>query len=338
MYLASLRRSDGLHYILRETYDEGGILKFRDLYDLGTDPTKVIVYPGGNGFYYASDFEEALQEKGVIYSSEDLDEIFLPFLIPRIRRVLEMFPRGRRTTENRWKRYTRDELLLKQENLHPFDMRRLHFLRCGRIDIGDLGGRLFGFTKILMDKSRDEIECTLQDMETKLRPHEVRSYIYSAFNLQSWFHNNLLQNHPDALDAEKVDGFFLEEVCSLNRSKAFFRGVSGHDFKNLHSYLTKYVILYFDHAFDAAGRWNEFIQDYARRSWNGRRFSPQPPMPESKALEIMGISEEELKAMTRRDLTRLYRSKAKELHPDKGGDHDDFVKLTEAYEDLLLRK
>jgi len=42
--------------------------------------------------------------------------------------------------------------------------------------------------------------------------------------------------------------------------------------------------------------------------------------------------------MSRKDFARLYRLKAMELHPDKGGDHDEFVKLTEAYHALLKTK
>ena len=34
-------------------------------------------------------------------------------------------------------------------------------------------------------------------------------------------------------------------------------------------------------------------------------------------------------------LTRLYRQKAHELHPDKGGDSEQFIRLTAAYEELL---
>jgi curved DNA-binding protein CbpA len=42
--------------------------------------------------------------------------------------------------------------------------------------------------------------------------------------------------------------------------------------------------------------------------------------------------------MSRRDLVRLYRRKAQELHPDKGGDHDKFVRLTAAYHEVIKTK
>jgi hypothetical protein len=39
-----------------------------------------------------------------------------------------------------------------------------------------------------------------------------------------------------------------------------------------------------------------------------------------------------------KELARQYRQKAQQLHPDKGGDHDKFVKLTEVYHELLRTK
>jgi DnaJ-class molecular chaperone len=42
--------------------------------------------------------------------------------------------------------------------------------------------------------------------------------------------------------------------------------------------------------------------------------------------------------MSRHELTKLYRKKAKEMHPDKGGGHDSFIKLTAAYNEFLKNK
>jgi DnaJ-class molecular chaperone len=53
---------------------------------------------------------------------------------------------------------------------------------------------------------------------------------------------------------------------------------------------------------------------------------------------IFGKSRDVLKKMNRRDLWRLYRRRAQELHPDKGGDHERFVKLNEAYQRLVRIK
>ena len=75
---------------------------------------------------------------------------------------------------------------------------------------------------------------------------------------------------------------------------------------------------------------------------NSRRFYRPPPPKETVAMaevvEIFGETEETLKAMGKSDLTKLFRRKAHELHPDKGGEHDAFVRLSEAYKQLLQRK
>jgi predicted 2-oxoglutarate/Fe(II)-dependent dioxygenase YbiX len=57
-----------------------------------------------------------------------------------------------------------------------------------------------------------------------------------------------------------------------------------------------------------------------------------------EASAIFGKTKSTLKEMSRHSLARLYRQRAQKLHPDKGGDHDKFVKLTQAYHDLLKTK
>ena len=45
---------------------------------------------------------------------------------------------------------------------------------------------------------------------------------------------------------------------------------------------------------------------------------------------IAGRNEEKLRRMDRSELTKLFRKKAHAHHPDKGGEHDSFVRLAEA--------
>jgi hypothetical protein len=58
-------------------------------------------------------------------------------------------------------------------------------------------------------------------------------------------------------------------------------------------------------------------------------------MEMDEIVEIFGEPLEELQKMNRRALTKLFRERAHDLHPDKGGEHDEFVRLTEAYNELL---
>ncbi|NLX19397.1 MAG: DnaJ domain-containing protein [Desulfobulbus sp.] len=52
-------------------------------------------------------------------------------------------------------------------------------------------------------------------------------------------------------------------------------------------------------------------------------------------MTMFGVSAEQLATMKKKDLTRIYRQKAHELHPDKGGNTEQFIRLTAAYEELL---
>jgi predicted 2-oxoglutarate/Fe(II)-dependent dioxygenase YbiX len=84
------------------------------------------------------------------------------------------------------------------------------------------------------------------------------------------------------------------------------------------------------------------MADYFRQFINSRRdYRPankNSTVTLNEAGTIFGKTKEALKEISRKDLARLYRQKAQELHPDKGGDHDKFVRLTEAYHELLRTK
>jgi len=337
LYLRRVPYDDGYHYVIRESFLRQGCWQHRNLMDLGKDPESYIEYTGGNGFYFDDAVEEALNGKGVEYSTEELEGLFLPFLDPEIRRIIENFNHGASGT-SRWKHLSHEEMVERQGALHSLDKRRLHYLRCGRINIGSLEGRPWKFLNVLLEKSRDEIEHVIERMERELKPQEVRPYLYTAFHLQSWFPHHPMRHRPAALDPERVDECFLEELCRLNRDPLFFRGVSNHRRDSLHPYLRKYAILYFDSQF----AWRPFAaEDLRDRMW-WRQFrqpvSGQPALQTDEACRRLGISREEYGNMNHEELIRCYRRRAKALHPDGGGDHDSFVALTEAYECLMLKK
>ncbi len=47
MYLARTTTEHPTHFYIRETYQDGNLLKSRNVFDLGIDPSRYIVYPGG---------------------------------------------------------------------------------------------------------------------------------------------------------------------------------------------------------------------------------------------------------------------------------------------------
>ncbi len=304
--------------------------------DLGSDPGRFVHYPGGSGFYFSPELEETLQKEAMQYSPDDLEDVFFPFLKPEARRLVKNF--RRRGRSSRWRDYPPEKLLELQNGLHSFDKRRLHFLRCGRVDIGVLHGRPWKFLNVLLHKSRDEIEHTLESMELQLRPHEYRSYVYTALHLQRHFAGQFTKNTPAALDAEKVDEAFVFELCRLNRDAEFFKGVEPGNDVGLSPYLMKYAILYFDHEFERPSVWAEFAGEFERR----RHFPPAggktPGMATDEACKCLGICPSEFSKMNREELIRCYRRRAKRMHPDGGGEHDEFIRMTQAYESLLAKK
>ncbi len=345
MYFRKLAYSDGPHYLLRESIKSNGFWKHRDLIDLGRDPGEFIGYPGGNAFYIKSELQETLDSAGIQYTYEDLKEILIPFLHPWLRWVFER-------SESRYFPYTLsracpiDELERGQEDLHPFDVRRLLYLRFGRMDMDSVRiSRSWKFLRVLSCKCRDEIEATFDAMEAELPIMEIKNYIYAAFNLQSYFPRHPLRNYPAGLSRIEVDSYFLHEITRLNLDDRFFVGVENGEGDRLHPFLSKYVGLYFEHEFEFENPWEWLMrafmegQQFFRES---RRHAGSPKVRTSisvqEAYAVLEISHDIFLTMNRKDLIRLYRRKAKRMHPDRGGDHDAFVRLTEAYELLLPEK
>jgi len=339
MYLKRRFVKNTRHYILCESYWDEDCWKSRQLMDLGPDPEQHVVYPGGNSFYVDQVLEEGLQAKGSPVDSDELEALFMPFIDPRVRRIVEMFQRSK-TGGGHPHRLGRDGLMEAQQRLHPFDKRRLHYLRCGRVDIGNLDTRPWKFLNVLLYKSRDEIEHLLEAMERDLPPHEMGDYIYTALHMQRHFSHRLTRHHPTALRPEKLDAYLVEDLCQLNRDPAFFKGVGRHDPHTLHAYLIKYLILHFDNPFDPRNIWQERAEDFI---WKHRFYRPPPPrspasMPEEEACRCLGILPMDFKKMDRRALLHCYRQRAKESHPDRGGDEGTFIQITQAYERLRTLK
>jgi hypothetical protein len=94
--------------------------------------------------------------------------------------------------------------------------------------------------------------------------------------------------------------------------------------------------------FDYTPARRSFFDDFLKTFMAGHRTfrwpERKPSRSPEKISEIFATSHEELKKMTRRQLSRLYRQKAMRLHPDRGGDHDLFIELTEVYQELLQTK
>lgn len=187
----------------------------------------------------------------------------------------------------------------------------------------------------LLDKSRDELEQFFAREEQVLEGNEFRLYVYVIFQLERFFTESAARVMPEALDKERLEEVFEVEFHTLFEDSSFRAGLGE---TALQQYLGRYLVMFHDYDFPAGS----FLNDYIRQFMNQHRsFS----FPEKKAAEVyseaaglFGVSEEELRKMDKRDLTALYRTLAHEHHPDKGGAHDDFVNLTEVYQQLVKGK
>jgi hypothetical protein len=332
LYLARKTINGATHYFIRETYRDRQVLRSRDLLHLGTNPARLIRYPGGNAYYVDEAVEDVLSDAGVHPSGDELDEVFWDFIRPDIRRKLEPF--RRREFRSRAARQVPPPAAPTDH--HIFDKRRMLFLRTGRLNQTGIEAVPPSLFRRLENKSRDEIEQTFIKMERDLRPSEVKNYVFVIFNLQEFFQESFAGTIPHFLDQGLVDAHFLETLCRLNENDRFWSGMERG--AALHEYLVRYLVMFFD--FDYQPR--NFMGEYVRRFINDHRdYRPPPPQTHvsmGEAATVFGETRDALNRMDGRELARRFRRKAQTLHPDKGGDSRKFIQLVEAYKSLLRRK
>ena len=335
MYIARKRIKGYTHYYLRETFDNDGVLKSRDLFYLGRDPRDYVIYPdGGAAFYFREDLCDGLFEMGVAPDNDELERVFFPFLDPETQRVIEGFSHQGMTRQDQAN--LRDKVNRSEKaSFHLFDKRRMHYLRFVEMDQSRIGRAPQKIYRDLLDKSRDEIEQYFIEMENILKPKEKKAYPYVIFDVASHFTSIISREFPQALDQAKVDECFLKEVCRLNADETFWGDIGRRD--RLNDYLVRYVCWFFDSEFGESRYMEDLLWEWMARH---RRYRPpvaRDRMKEDEAVAIMGIDQRSLAKMTVNRLTRQYRAMAQKHHPDKGGNHESFIKLNRAFEQLLRR-
>lgn len=335
MYLAKTPIYGRTRYILRESFQKNGMSHCRDLFDLGDDPSRFIVYPGGNAYYIHDAIETRLDQLDVKIEADELDDIFWPYVKPRIQRAVGSFrQRGRNAR--------RHPLLSDAEKkqihfqTHVFDKRRIHFLRSGRSDQRALGRMPPALLHWLQNKSRDEIEQRFIQLERVLRPDEFKTYVYVIFNLKHFFNTILAERAPELLDAEEMDTYFIDELCRLNRSPAFWAGMPHGT--GLHEYLARYVVVYFDFEFSSGQYLQDEFRDFINRHRAYRPPKKRTRISLSEISALFGVAREILDKMDLAALTRCYRRLALKHHPDRGGDPEIFIRITEAYQSMVKVK
>jgi hypothetical protein len=327
MYLARMPEGGKTRFFIRQSYAEGGCIKSRDLFDLGNDPSRHIVYAGGSGYYYSPEGETALAEAGVAADQDQLDQVFFEFLAPGIQRVIDGFDRGRRRTAPT----AIDAETAQYRAPMPFDKRRYHYLRFGHSDqrhIDRVPEKVF---RPLHAKSRDELEQYFLGAERLLRAHEKPLYVSVIFEFKRFI--------PDAQSdqtlGDQIDVFFLSRLCRLNADTRFWNGAPEES--QLRHYLIKYAVMYFDFDPPRQSPWQAYVEDFINRH---RIYHPPPKvtLKLEEAGRLFGLPWKELKALDKDSLSRLYRRLALKHHPDQGGDSEAFRRLTQCYKMLLRRR
>ena len=333
MYLARRPVHNRIHYIIRETFRDGDLYRSRDLLELGEEPRKFIIYSGSYCFAIDERITRGLRRQGVEPDPFELEKLFYPFLDPLVRERIDGF--ADRQKYRNWKPASaeiRQEILART---HEFDRRRAHFLRFGQVDQRRLNRCAILYRKLL-DRSRDELEQYFIGEERVLGPHEYKLYMYTIFDLQRFFNESYAHTMPQALNVEKMDEFFLRQICRLDRDEEFWLGMERG--ACLSEYFVRYIIMYFDYSFANGLGAEDYIRDFMD---SRRRFIPPKAgrrMSMSEAATVFGLTRSELSSLNGAELKKLFRRKARELHPDQGGSHEDFIELANAYQEMLRTK
>jgi len=325
MYIAFKKNRGQSRYMLRHSCTIDDQLTFQDLFDLGSDPSVFIKYPGGNAFYFDEEMEDALRETAGDYDADELEDLFWPWIRPDIKRAVNTFRnRSSNRTKQKLTDREKDDISAK---VHNFDKRRTHYFKFKNMDQGPVETMPAVLFKGHVHQSRDEIEQFFLKQEFGLEPHELKSYVYTVFNLQRFFSGMLAKKMPHALDQKRVDHHFLKKICQLN--KVLFNRED-----ELDDYMKRYVIMFFDYAYADTTLLDEFARNFMNRH---RVFTPRPekPVPIDTACKIFCLTRKQVGTMTKKDLTKRYRRLARQVHPDTGGSHEKFVELNTAYEALL---
>ena len=331
MYLA--RKETGSRqsqYVLRESYRSGGILYSRELANWAAIPASSLSTAASPRFISMRIFFVGSVEQGVTAPYGEMEELLFPFIDPYIKNRLQPF-RNRHKYRN-WQRADKTLLQRALTETHVVDRRRIHFLRMGRTTAETVEKTAALYT-VLLDKSRDEIEQMILEQEQTLLPREQQSYLFTIFDLQRFFQESYARSIPQALNRERLDSLFVEEICRLASDRNFWQGFPQTD--RLPYSLVRYLIMYFDSTPEEPTSWSNFGRSQRARRFHRSSYSDRERMSRTQAFAIFGLTGEQLAVMRKKDLARIYRQKAHELHPDKGGDTEQFIRLTAAYEELL---
>lgn len=273
IYLSRSVLTRPVHYSLRLSLwnRENNCFQTSELLDLGTAPEDFLHYPNDTCFQLDIDLVYRIEKICGRDMESELEHLLWPFVDPSVQRKMEhFFTRGSQQVRLQ---AGRKLLSFNGHPAHSFDKRRLHFLRFGSTDQGQVFHMPPRLEAKLLDRSRDELEQYFLEEESRLREHELKSYLYAALNLQKHFTEAFARSIPQALSPEKIDDAFLKEFCLINNDRQFWQERT--DFSHLPDYLIRYLILFFDSSFPRTGRGfeqtREFMDGHRSFKWPERK-------------------------------------------------------------------
>ncbi len=334
MYLAKICTGTKVRYCIRKSfYDTSlGAYNYFDVFDLGADPTYYIHQLSERTLCFAEQLEDVVAEVCGQEPTVILEELLWKFLPVEVQRIIERFQKKHYSGLSPLSVEERQEI---ERSVHIFDRRRLYYIRYGAVDqsrIYRVNEKLY---RPLLFKSRDEKEHYIQALEDGLRPDELKKYVYVIFDLQQKFSESYASFMPEALEEERMTDVFVDEICRLNEDSTFWQDEESTP--SLRKHLQYYLISFFDSYFTQRSYEYDFYKTFARAH---RKFVwPQrtAPITDEETGMIFGKNIDELKGMSLKELRRIFRNKAKEHHPDRGGNSEEFIKLLAAFEGLKTK-
>jgi hypothetical protein len=302
MYIARKPVFGHYEYSLKESYYEEPYWKSRTILNLGPHPEDYITYYSEVAF--SIDLEEKLEKLGYKVDQWELERLFFRFLNPEAQRIINQFTRPK-SIKRVCKKFSLNEI-------HPFDVKRRIVLKFGVSNPERFMDNPYPFLDELCEKSRDELENYFWDLEDRLKHREKIRYLLAIFGL-SYISSRASQ--------EDIDKMFINNFCEIIKDENFRMGLSEDEIHK--NYFCRYVWMYFD-----------IIPFFPKP----RGFYLREREVYLKAFQLLGISVEELKRMSKKELLKIFRRKAKEFHPDKGGSHEKFIELRRIFEELIKFK
>lgn len=334
MYLAKLQSGSVTSYQIRQSCQtKENSFNFRIVFDLGHNPRQFIKPLADFVVLFDDNLAQAVSEHTEKDGEAVLELLLHDFLPKETKRRLALF-HSRRT-------YTAGPLTDAEKKkiaaqVHLFDRRRLYYLRYGAVDQSRLSRLHEKTCRPLLGQSRDEREFFFTAEEKALHPGIYLQYVYAIFNLQQYFHQSFASWLPESLALEEMAEHFERELCRLNKDRRFWQEEQPRS--SLHYHLIRYLCMFFDYTPAQRSYFADFAKSFMADHRVFRWPERQAGRSSDKMSEIFATPYEQLKKMSRAQLNRLYRKKAMQLHPDRGGDHDLFIELTEIYHELLKTK